>query len=134
MDRMMRPVFDDATIEATRLFFHAVVSGRGALPAIRVGAQPYGILSGTSVLADAMIAAVASIGAPRPRRRSGFLGKLYELLKKADQDWAALVARVVRRQGRRPASFSSTSWVCTLRGRVLQRTSQMGDQLFNQFR
>ena len=44
MDKLLTPVFSDETIEFTRWFFTSYVSGRGAVPALRIGGQPYGIL------------------------------------------------------------------------------------------
>ena len=50
MEEMMHPIFSDRDIEATRTFFTHFVSGRGPLPAIRIGKQPYGILPTTVFL------------------------------------------------------------------------------------
>jgi hypothetical protein len=44
MDTQMSPVFDATAIERTRRYFMDRVSGRGVVPAIRIGKQPYGIL------------------------------------------------------------------------------------------
>ncbi|HJR50021.1 MAG TPA: hypothetical protein VJ794_02885, partial [Gemmatimonadales bacterium] len=44
MDTQLRPIFTPEAIERTRLHFVARVSGRGAVPAVRIGKQPYGIL------------------------------------------------------------------------------------------
>ena len=41
-------IFTDETIDQTRAFFTQFVSGRGPLPAIRIGGQPYGILPTTA--------------------------------------------------------------------------------------
>jgi hypothetical protein len=48
MDTLLTPVFGDTTIDEARAFFTAYVSGRGAVPALAVGAQPYGILPTTA--------------------------------------------------------------------------------------
>ena len=48
MDTLLKPVFDDDAIYYTRWFFTRFVSGRGAVPAIRIGRQPYGILPATA--------------------------------------------------------------------------------------
>ncbi len=47
MEQMMEPVFSPATRAATRDFFSRFVVGRGTVPLIRVGVQPYGILPTT---------------------------------------------------------------------------------------
>jgi hypothetical protein len=44
MDTLLQPVFNDDEIYYTRWFFSRFVSGRGMIPAIRIGRQPYGIL------------------------------------------------------------------------------------------
>jgi hypothetical protein len=43
-DSLMQPVLSEAAQEALREFFVRRVTGRGPLPAIRVGNQPYGVL------------------------------------------------------------------------------------------
>jgi hypothetical protein len=48
LDTMMHPVFDDRAVQAARTFFVGHVSGRGRLPAIRIGRQPYGVLVTTA--------------------------------------------------------------------------------------
>jgi hypothetical protein len=44
---MMEPVFEEATVRETRRFFTRHVKGRGSLPTLRVGRQPYGFLPTT---------------------------------------------------------------------------------------
>ena len=44
MDTLLQPVFNDDELYYARWFFSRFVSGRGAVPAIRIGRQPYGIL------------------------------------------------------------------------------------------
>lgn len=44
MDTLLKPVFSDDDIYYTRWFFNRFVTGRGLIPAIRIGRQPYGIL------------------------------------------------------------------------------------------
>jgi hypothetical protein len=45
---MMNPLFGADTVERTRQFFTRYVSGRGPVPAVRIGRQPYGILPVTA--------------------------------------------------------------------------------------
>lgn len=47
MEQMMEPVFSEETVYHTRDFFNRFVIGRGTLPLVRVGRQPYGILPAT---------------------------------------------------------------------------------------
>ena len=44
MEEMMEAVFTQDNIERTKTFFQQFVSGRGILPSIRIGSQPYGML------------------------------------------------------------------------------------------
>jgi hypothetical protein len=44
MDTLLQPVFDDDAIYYARWFFNRFVSGRGMIPAVRIGRQPYGVL------------------------------------------------------------------------------------------
>ena len=48
MDKMLTPLFSDAVVAATREFFTGHVVGRGAVPSLRIGHQPYGILPTTA--------------------------------------------------------------------------------------
>lgn len=47
MEQMMEPVFSEETVRRTREFFNRFVIGRGTLPLVRIGRQPYGILPAT---------------------------------------------------------------------------------------
>lgn len=97
MDTMMRPVFNEDTIESTRWFFNRFVSGRGPIPAVRIGSQPYGILPTTVfsrlrwVFADES-PIFGTIGVSIGNRR--FLARLYEILHLVDQDWTEMVKGV----------------------------------------
>ncbi|MGL4882836.1 MAG: hypothetical protein ACRC8K_17520, partial [Waterburya sp.] len=94
---MMRPVFDEDAIESTRDFFNNFVSGRGSVPAVRIGNQPYGILPTTAFSRIRWMFAnespiSGSVRVPRNSRR--FLTRLYEILRLIDNDWAELVKQV----------------------------------------
>ncbi len=45
MESMMTPVFNEQDEQVAHSFFTGFVSGRGSIPAIRIGDQPYGILA-----------------------------------------------------------------------------------------
>ena len=85
MDKMMTPVFGDEVIEATRQYVTRYVSGRGALPAIRIGGQAYGVLPTTA------FSRIGWIGEPVIDAQAGpaFLARLRDLLAAVGQDWAA---------------------------------------------
>jgi hypothetical protein len=98
MDSMLDTVFDTDTIDDTRNFFVRYVSGRGTVPVLRVGRQPYGILPAT---------VRSRIGWMRPRHRDSastavppndpelaFLRHLYALLRLIETDWRTLDDRV----------------------------------------
>jgi hypothetical protein len=80
-------IFSDEIIEQARQFFIQFVSGRGALPAIRIGGQPYGILPTTAfsriqwyqpeILREAFLPA-------------NFLARLYGILRLLDADWTTM--------------------------------------------
>jgi hypothetical protein len=85
MDEMMN--FSTAAIRHTRDFFTNFVSGRGPVPAIRVGTQPYGILPTTAFSRWQW-----------SRELEGpdvsFLSRLSRVIQRIDQQWDKLVSRV----------------------------------------
>lgn len=80
----MHPLLGPAAVAATRDFFLRYVSGRGPLPTVKIGRQPYGILPTTA------FSRLAYPPAATHRRA------LQRVLNEAGQDWAAAVARVPR--------------------------------------
>jgi hypothetical protein len=96
MRTMLAPVFAEADVEATRSFFARCVSGRGAIPAVRVGAQPYGILPVTSFGSvnwfDADISSRLAIF--RDQSFLSYLRRLRALLMQIEQEWDAQLAKV----------------------------------------
>jgi hypothetical protein len=83
MRTMLAPVFDDDQIAATRDFYTRYVSGRGPLPAIRIGRQPYGIVLTT---------AFDKLGwFDRRDERRPYARDLYSVLRRIDEDWKSLV-------------------------------------------
>ena len=83
MDTLFTPaagstsIFTDDATESTRAFFTSFVSGRGALPAIRIAGQPYGILPTTAFSRIAWY-------------DGGFFGTLAGVLRKLDAEWTTL--------------------------------------------
>jgi hypothetical protein len=86
---MLHPMFSDETLEHLRWYFTHFVSGRGMIPALRIGRQPYGILATTNV---------AKIGwldsAPIASNRLAFLKQLYPVLQEFDGIWTKLAEQV----------------------------------------
>lgn len=99
MDSMMNPVFSAQTIEQTRQFFTRYVSGRGNLPAIRVGRQPYGILPASNYTNMQWFAPhrhttglYSSAAMFEPG--NNFLLQLYQILLDMNQTWAQQLGKV----------------------------------------
>ena len=91
MDKLMSPVFSDDTVASARWFFTNHVSGRGSLPAIRIGGQPYGVLPTTAFSRIAWLTQdYLGKALPIPGDQLVFLGQLYALLRKIDPDWTAM--------------------------------------------
>lgn len=92
MDKMLTPIFGDQTVDNTRWFFTNYVSGRGLIPAIRIGGQPYGILPTTAFSRIQWLnqrPGLALFSSP-----GAFLAQLYAVLRKVDVDWTALSQNV----------------------------------------
>ncbi len=94
METMMSPVFTRSGIEQTRAFFTHYVLAGGAIPAIRIGSQPYGILPATKL--SRMQWLDQRFGDDRPpfvigHRRDDpmlpYLRRLYSVLMAIDADW-----------------------------------------------
>jgi hypothetical protein len=80
-------IFSDATIEEARSFFTQFVSGRGAVPAIRIGHQPYGILPVTA------FSKIQWFQQQAPRLAfvsQKFEAGLYSILRQIDSDWKSM--------------------------------------------
>lgn len=97
MESMMAPVFSDEIVQQTHTFLTQFVSGRGVLPAIRIGSQPYGILPVTTFsrmnwLQPSDIK--AGRAAALPGRNMSFLLQLYIMLLEFDKTWSTLSKKV----------------------------------------
>jgi hypothetical protein len=86
MDSLMDPVFGDGTVDATRAFFTEYVSGRGPLPALRIGMQPYGIQPAVA------FSRLDWFG----NERSPFLRDVVALIRAVEADYRSLLPRVSR--------------------------------------
>lgn len=100
MESMMEPVFTENDVEATREFFTKYVSGRGVIPAVRIGEQPYGILpiSKFDALSWFMIRRGSEDNIPRITGQatnfSFYIEKLYAVLLKIDKDWNQYLSKI----------------------------------------
>jgi hypothetical protein len=94
---MLHPLFERDDVEAVRWFFTRFVSGRGAVPAIRVGKQPYGILPTTAFYRVRWLGERQPVLPEAPP--AGFaqsVARVYEVLNLMGPDWAALSGKVTR--------------------------------------
>jgi hypothetical protein len=87
MDKLMTPVFSDDAIADTRRYFTQYVSGRGAVPAIRIGGQPYGILPTTAFSRIRWLDATK-----RGDPQIAYLRALFAVLRAVDTDWTTMAA------------------------------------------
>jgi hypothetical protein len=95
------PTLTDAACEATRTFHRDFVRGRGPLPAIRVGDQPYGVLP-VSRLADAW----------KTPQGDRFETELLLRLRRLRAKWASCVAAVPR-VGEGPVDQATTDMLAS---------------------
>lgn len=82
METLMDTVFTPDAVDETREFFNRFVSGRGAIPAVRFGNQPYGILPATALSRLRWM----------ERREDRYLLRLYPILQAIDADWKQMAA------------------------------------------
>lgn len=94
LEEMMAPLFSAADIASTRLFFTRYVAGRGPLPSVRVGRQPYGVLPITSFASYRSTAPAPRITSFLPA--ADYMQRLHALLARLDQDWLAMSGNVAR--------------------------------------
>lgn len=96
MEQMMEPVFSEDTVRDTRAFFNRFVIGRGTVPLVRVGRQPYGILPATVWSRMSWWKSGAYVESARTGARpdTGFLDDLFALATRASVLWSGLAANV----------------------------------------
>ncbi|MBA2746131.1 MAG: hypothetical protein H0U44_07900, partial [Flavisolibacter sp.] len=96
LEEMMPPAVKIKQINLTRDFFTRFVSGRGALPAIRIGRQPYGILPSTafSRMQFHRDQSLFTTNFHGLGDTSQYLDGLHSFLLKVDGQWNELVKQV----------------------------------------
>jgi hypothetical protein len=89
MEGMMSEVFTRDGIEQTRDFFNRYVIGGGAIPAIRIGSQPYGILPATTIsnMSWWVPRDVPGIATIPQDPLFAYLRRLYPILQRMYSDW-----------------------------------------------
>lgn len=86
MQTMMAPGISAQTQESIRRFFCDYVLASGAIPALRIGAQPYGVLSATPWSRLEWFERNQTPGIAAPASDSSFLRALYRLILEAERD------------------------------------------------
>ena len=103
MESLMQGGFTPETLGRTRNFFNSFVSGRGPVPTIRIGNQPYGIFPATAFRRMQWMTAEHRILFNANSAEFAFLKNLYEVLLKIDNYWTTnflgSVAHVAKASG-----------------------------------
>jgi hypothetical protein len=94
METMMKPVFSNDAVENTRDFLNQFVIGRGAVPAVRIGKQPYGILPTTAFSRMRWMEAREGPVIFRPDPFFTYLRRLRDVLREMRKDWANMAMAV----------------------------------------
>jgi hypothetical protein len=135
METMMAPVFTTGGIRSTREFFVNFVSGRGAIPAVRIGRQPYGILPATafSNMRWMRQTATGSAVLPPAGSEAAFLLRLYTILRAIDEDWTQMANGVsfVGKPGDAHQILLDIVGLHPGSAEFSQRYAESGEQLFN---
>jgi hypothetical protein len=97
MESLMEGGFSGETMLHARSFFNSFVSGRGPVPAIRIGNQPYGIV--TAAPWDRLrwweLRPPGTTAIANPNwSYTIFLNGLYQLLLKMDAEWKTMLGKV----------------------------------------
>jgi hypothetical protein len=91
MNTMMWPVFNENVIENTYQFLKYLVSGRGMIPAVRIGNQPYGILPTTAFSRmawfDNEFPPLENLGFQHSNDINTYLEKLCNVVKDISDHW-----------------------------------------------
>lgn len=95
MNEMMTPLFSEEDITNTKEFMANFVSGRGPLPAICIGKQPYGILSVT-VYSKMRFSQIheSGLATTHGQFKKTYIERLFELLNRLDKTWEGLAKGV----------------------------------------
>jgi hypothetical protein len=101
MESMLTPVFSEWQRNMTRWFLIQHVSGRGRIPAIRIGNQPYGILPVTTFSSLEWLSQDETLFSREHRIYLPALNQIYRVLKKIKEDWDSFLYKVahVGKQG-----------------------------------
>ena len=87
MESMLTSVFTDWEEAVTRNFFTNYVSGRGSIPAIRIGDQPYGILATSAIKKFKWLDSNLDFEIEAFSDRVPVFRDMYKLVMKVAKDW-----------------------------------------------
>lgn len=136
MEEMMDPLFSERTIEQTRFFASRFVSGRGPIPAIKIGRQPYGILPTTAYskigFYEHLSAAYEELG----NAKDPYLSQLNKTIKQLDKVWTSLSDSVdyIGKTGDPHQVLLSVLGLHSNSVEFHQRYAQSIEQLYNQLK
>ncbi|WP_343702773.1 hypothetical protein [Chitinophaga sp.] len=135
METLMQPVFSDNDIAATRSFFNQFVSGRGQIPALKIGRQPYGILPATGFANIKWLSRQPAATHLNVAAGTSYLFKLYNILKETDKEWQALVSKVshVGKAGDGHQILLDALGLNPASVEYYQRTAESKQDIFNRF-
>lgn len=88
LQALLNGVLTDEQVAQTRRFFMDHVSGRGSIPVVRIGRQPYGILPTTAFSKLTWPATAGTEGT------AGHRTALHKVLTEADKDWHGVLPNV----------------------------------------
>jgi len=97
LETMLHPVLDAEQVDATRWFQTHFVLGRGMLPSLRIGDQPYGILPVSAISRWDWLGGDQLVGVGGLRTPDGFIGYrqgLAGVLATMREDWRRLAQEV----------------------------------------
>lgn len=132
MEEMLPPIFSREDMAATRRFFTRYVSGRGPLPAVRVGRQPYGLLP-TMAFTQYRPSTDAAGVVLKPFVSGNYLQRLHTLLTRLEVDWRQM-SRSVAHIGQSGDKHQTLLDVVGLHSGSVeyhQRYAESFDQLYN---
>lgn len=86
------PVVTQTAARLTRDFFTKHVTGRGPLPSVRIGNQPYGVLLTSDLSRWTYQESPPLLGLLLPDEQTPFLRKLHSILQKLEGHWSTLAA------------------------------------------
>jgi hypothetical protein len=130
LEEMCTTLFAKADVAGTRQFFTGFVSGRGPLPAVRVGNQPYGILPALAFSRYRSEFTQPTTGA---LPAYDYLQRLHTLLSKLDADWKTMSTQVshVGQPGNAEATLLDVVGLNSGSVTYYQRYAESFEQLYN---